>query len=594
MRPGFERLMVGRLLAGRYEVLEPIGRGGMSLVFRGLDTTLGREVAVKIVSLAQSPDQVLPNLRERFRREAASAARIQHPNVVGIFDYGTDPELELDFIIMELLTGRDLKEELRRNPVLPQPEALRILMDAARGIAAGHRAGIIHRDVKPANIFLAGVDEIEAVRILDFGIAKPLGDDPEHALTTIGHLPHSPAYASPEQIAGTTQLTATSDVYQLGLIGYELLAGQRPYNEHERTRVRAGEDVPLPRTPAWTAVSPALCDVIQTSLRLNPDERHPDAAAFIEALAAAQSDDGTAYHPGSAPLAASVAEDGPVFVAEDAPGGVPETDSTALVTGAAGVPVIAPSVAPPLVVHPVEGLEPAVVPAGRPARRFAVPGTPVMWIVPLLLLLAVAVWASRRGGPDAPAASAVAPDSGQLAALDGEFLKLQGAVGARAVAEAPPPQPAGDGAATPAGTPPGTPSSDTDVLARAKAEIEQNVRALNQAWVDGDVREHVKYYGSRVDYYNSRRLPRSGVYRDRRRDAERYESRAITTHSINVQFLEPDRARVLMDKEWVFGGDGQTRRGRGMQEYIFKRDEDDGKWYVVSEQLLTRNEENSR
>ncbi|MBW3656280.1 MAG: protein kinase [Gemmatimonadetes bacterium] len=579
MRPGFERLMVGRLLAGRYEVLEAIGRGGMSLVFRGLDTTLGREVAVKIVSLAESPDQVLPNLRERFRREAASAARIQHPNVVGIFDYGTDPELELDFIIMELLTGRDLKEELRRNPVLPQPEALRILMDAARGVAAGHRAGIIHRDVKPANIFLAGKDEIEAVRILDFGIAKPLGDDPEHALTTIGHLPHSPAYASPEQIVGTTQLTASSDVYQLGLIGYELLAGQRPYNEHERNRVRAGEEVPLPRTPAWTSVSPALCDVIQTALRLNPDERHPEAAAFIEALAAAQSDDGTAFHPGSSPPAA-----------EEAPGLVPAPAATALLSGAAGVPVIAPSVAPPGVGHPADGLEPGGVPASQPARRFAIPGTPVMWIVPLLLLLAVAVWASRRGGSDSPAVAAVAPDSGQLAALDGEFLKLQGAVGARAVAEAPPPQPAGDAPATT----PGTPASDADVLARAKAEIEANVRALNAAWVDGDVREHVRYYGSRVDYYNSRRLPRSGVYRDRRRDADRYDSRSITAHSINVQFLEPDRARVLMDKEWVFGGDGQTRRGRGMQEYIFKRDEDDGKWYVVSEQLLTRNEENSR
>lgn len=590
MRPGFERLMVGRLLAGRYEVLEPIGRGGMSLVFRGLDTTLGREVAVKIVSLAQSPDMVLPNLRERFRREAASAARIQHPNVVGIFDYGTDPELELDFIIMELLTGRDLKEELRRNPVLPQPEALRILMDAARGIAAGHRAGIIHRDVKPANIFLAGTDEIEAVRILDFGIAKPLGDDPEHALTTIGHLPHSPAYASPEQIVGTTQLTATSDVYQLGLIGYELLAGQRPYNEHERTRVRAGEEVPLPRTPAWTAVSPALADVIQTALRLNPEERHADAAAFIEALAAAQSDDGTAYHPGSAPLATSVSEDAPVLVGEDASVPVTETDATALASAAVGVPVIGQSVAPPPVAHAADGLEPAGVPVARPARRFAVPGTPVMWIVPLLLLLAVAVWASRRGGADAPAASAMAPDSGQLAALDGEFLKLQGAAGARAVAEAPPPQAGGDAPGAPAGTP----ASDADVLARAKVEIEQNVRALNQAWVDGEVREHVRYYGSRVDYYNSRRLPRSGVYRDRLRDAKRYESRVITAHSINVQFLEPDRARVLMDKEWVFGGDGQTRRGRGMQEYIVKRDEDDGKWYVVSEQLLTRNEENSR
>jgi hypothetical protein len=582
MRPGFERLMIGRTLAGRYEVLEPIGRGGMSLVFRGLDNTLGREVAVKIVSLAQSPDLVLPNLRERFRREAASAARIQHPNVVGIFDYGTDPELELDFIIMELLTGRDLKEELRRNPVLPRPEAIRILMDAARGVAAGHRAGIIHRDVKPANIFLAGKEEVEAVRILDFGIAKPVGDDPEHALTTIGHLPHSPAYASPEQVSGQSQLTAASDVYQLGLIGYELLAGRRPYDENERDRVRAGDEVPLARTEAWASVPGPLCEVITTSLRLNPDERYPDAVAFAEALAAAeQAEESTAYHPGSAPAVA-------------------DAGATALLVADAGVPIAPPPQpqAPepenrPLAVAHGHG-EPSVyeVAAPGPVRRtIAVPRTPVLWIVPLLLLLAVAVWASRRGGGDAhaPAASA-APDSGQLAALDGEFLKLQGAAGAQAVAAAPRPQ-----ANAPGTAPDDGPPSDAAVLERAKAEIEQNVRALNQAWVEGDVREHVKYYGSRVDYYNSRRLPRSGVYRDRRRDAQRYDSRTITPHSINVQFLEPDRARVLMDKEWIFGGDGgATRRGRGMQEYILKRDEDDGKWYVVSEQLLTRNEENTR
>ena len=229
MRRGFEGLMVGRTLAGRYEVVDAIARGGMSVVYRGLDRTLGREVGVKVVSLAAASDTALANFRERFRREAASAARIQHPNVVQIFDYGTDPELELDFIVMELLRGRDLKETLRERALLPHPEALRILADAARGVAAGHRAGIVHRDVKPANVFLMGDGAVvETVKILDFGIAKPLEDDPEHALTTIGSLPHSPAYASPEQLDVHQPLTASSDVYQLGLIGYELPGGAAP------------------------------------------------------------------------------------------------------------------------------------------------------------------------------------------------------------------------------------------------------------------------------------------------------------------------------------------------------------------------------
>ncbi|HEX2078155.1 MAG TPA: serine/threonine-protein kinase, partial [Longimicrobium sp.] len=212
MRRGFEGLMVGRTLAGRYEVVEALARGGMSVVFRGVDRTLGREVGVKVVSLAAASDQALGNFRERFRREAASAARIQHPNVVQIFDYGTDPELELDFIVMELLRGRDLKETLAAGP-LPREVALRVLAEAARGVAAGHRAGIVHRDVKPANVFLLGDGGIDGVKILDFGIAKPLEDDPEHALTTIGSLPHSPAYASPEQLDPGVPVTAASDVY---------------------------------------------------------------------------------------------------------------------------------------------------------------------------------------------------------------------------------------------------------------------------------------------------------------------------------------------------------------------------------------------
>lgn len=607
MRRGFEGLMVGRTLAGRYEVLEAIARGGMSVVFRGLDRTLGREVGVKVVSLAGASDTQLPNFRERFRREAASAARIQHPNVVQIFDYGTDPELELDFIVMELLAGRDLKETLRMGP-LPRPEALRILAEAARGVAAGHRVGIVHRDVKPANVFLVGHTDrdVDAVKILDFGIAKPMEDDPEHQLTTIGSLPHSPAYASPEQLDPSQPLSPASDVYQLGLIGFEMLAGQRPYDEEDRARVRGGQSVPLPTPDAWKAVPAHVSGVIERALRFRPEDRFPDAAAFVEALTTAREEDATAFHAASAAAAAPV----------------PDPDATELVSAQAGVPVIAPAApvireAPPVDVVPPDGIvPPAAVPVPAAPRRTVLPRTPVLWAVPLLLLLALAVWAARRGGgDDEPRVATTAPgdtagrDSASLARLDEEFVRLQGVVGAAAAANrpAPAPVPTADvpGTQTPAPSTPApgvrlpsaavppaaVPAADPRV--QAQAQIEAAVHDLNAAWVDGNISRHVGHYASRVDYYNSNNLSRAGVRRDRTRDLRRYEQRAIGIHSIQVQWLADGRARVLVDKSWTFGGDGRVRQGRGTQEYIFKQDDDDEKWYVVSEQLLTTNEARS-
>lgn len=562
MKPGFERLLVGRTLAGRYEVREAIGRGGMSLVFRATDRTLGRDVAVKVVALAAGPEP--ETLRARFRREAASAARIQHPNVVSIFDFGTDAELDLDFIVMELLRGRDLKEALHAGP-LPRPEALRVLMDAARGVAAGHRANIVHRDVKPANVFLVGDGQIEAVRVLDFGIAKPLGDDADHALTTIGQLPHSPAYATPEHLSADAPVTPASDVYQLGLVGYELLAGRRAFDEDARDRIRAGAIVPLPRTDAWDDTDPAIRDVIERALQIDPSARPADASAFAEALAEAQSSADARPVAGSASLP---------------PLPLPDPDATELLSATTGMPVIAPS----LPAAPESAVADGV-PVVRPGRVTARRRTPVLWIVPLVLVLAAAVWLARRGGTrDAAADESTVADTGGLAGMDEEFVRLQ-ASATRGTSAAP---------AT------GSPRADSatgatrSASAVAQAEIEEAVHALNRDWVNGDLRAHIRHYASRVDYYNSRRLPRSGVLRDRTREMRRYEDRRIGIHSIQVQFQEEDRARVLVDKEWIFRGDDGNREGRGIQEYVFKRDDDDGKWYVISEQLLTTNEARTR
>ncbi|MFL5382049.1 MAG: protein kinase domain-containing protein [Longimicrobiaceae bacterium] len=557
MRQPFERLLVGRKLAGRYELEEAIGAGGMSVVYRGTDRVLGRPVAVKVVALPADSDEARENLRERFRREAGSAARIaHHPNVVQVYDYGTDAELDLDFIVMELLRGRDLKEALRQGPV-PRAEALRILGDAARGLAAGHREGIVHRDVKPANVFLVGEDgQVEYVRILDFGIAKPMEPDEDSlTLTGIGQLPHSPAYASPEQLDPDAPVTPASDVYQLGLIGYELLAGARPYADAERQRIRAGEEVAPPETAAWAAVEPPLREVIARALRRDPAERYPDAGAFADALDAAD---------GAAPSDAAPSDDdddATVLLPAAAPLGA--TDALAAV----------PPGAPPVVPVPVEPVssEPLSLPSPAvPARHFrpAALGIPVV-----LVLLALAVWATRR--QPASRTAAVAADTGDVSALHDRFLRLQGEVAGGVP---------GSAAAESAAAAPDTASSVQEREAAQRqdaAAVQAEVIDLHAAWAAGDLDRVMRHYADRVDYFGVEGAPKSFVRRNIARTVEQYPRRTITIDGQATVFDRPDLARVLVTKEWDFGGGREHWTGSMRQELMLRLS--GGEWRIVSE-----------
>ena len=304
--PAEDRL-TNRVIAGRYEVGERIGYGGMSTVYRALDRSLGRTVAVKVIRYPQESEATRAHLRERFRREAANVARIPpHPNVVQVFDYGTDPELDVDFIVMEFVEGLDVKAALT-DGAFGIGDSVRILLGAARGLAAGHRVGIIHRDVKPGNVFLVGGRHFESVRILDFGIAKALAADPDDDLTRLTGVPHTPAYASPEQHAGSHLLNPASDVYQLGLVAYELFTGERAFDVHDRERIRKGEHVLLPERENWLDVPPALRTVVERAVRPYPSDRYPDARAFAEALAEAWGDDRTLFaSPAPADTTASI------------------------------------------------------------------------------------------------------------------------------------------------------------------------------------------------------------------------------------------------------------------------------------------------
>jgi len=520
MTTSFEGLLVGRTLADRYEIEEVIGRGGMSVVYRGVDRKLGRPVAIKVIALPDESSDGRLRLRERFRREAAAAARISHhPNVVQIYDYGTDAELGLDFLVMELLVGRTLKEALAGRPPTPR-EASRILLDAARGLSAGHRAGIVHRDVKPANVLLSGDGEIEAVRLLDFGIAKPLDAAPGDDLTRTGLYAYSPAYASPEQLRGERQVTPASDVYQLGLVGYEMLAGERPFDDAARARLMRGEPVPVPARGRWDTVPAELRRVVERALATDPAERYPDASKMAEALAAT-----AAAAPSVRPAA-----------------GPPEPEESAVEEPLLpGVPVALPGAAS----RPALSLE--------ELRRWKVP----LAIAAVLLLVLLGRAAFRGPSGEADPGSVAAASTLEPGARSGE----------------------------------GGGSDDDRVPEEVREKIGSAVAGINRTWVEGELREHLSYYASRVDYYNSRRLSRAGIRRDRLRDIRRYPRREVSVHDVRYERLEPDRVRVLARKSWRHdhperGG----RSGTGVQEYVFKRDEDDGKWYVVSEQFLERTE----
>jgi hypothetical protein len=282
---GLEGLLAGRVLGNRYRIEEVIGRGGMGAVYRATDERLGRRVAVKVITVAGGLDaEARERVRVRFHREARAAAGLpHHPNVVPVYDYGTDETLGLDYLVMELLQGEDLATRLARSGAPPLSTSLWILREAARGVAVGHRVGLVHRDVKPGNLFLAdaGHGEVQ-VRVLDFGIAKLITEeDTQGALTHDGRAPLSPAFASPEQLRGLGRLSPAADVFSLGTIGFQLLTGARPFDESDRNRFSIGMGVPVPSLRQHNPAIPESVEaIIQRALAYEPTERPADATEF--------------------------------------------------------------------------------------------------------------------------------------------------------------------------------------------------------------------------------------------------------------------------------------------------------------------------
>lgn len=331
---------IGSILGGRYRLVELLGEGGMATIYRARDNQLERDVAVKVLRPEYGRD---PDFVARFRLEAQAAASLNHPGIVGVHDFGTDPAGP--FIVMELVDGEDLASIVRRSGALSPRQAARMTAQVARALAAAHTGGLIHRDVKPGNVM---VDRTGRARVTDFGISRAVA---EAALTLPGITLGSVHYFSPEQARGELA-TEASDIYSLGIVLYELLTGRRPWEGDSAAAIataRLTGAIPSVST-VRAGVPPILEAIDRKALAPDPADRFRSATEFAEALERFVADDG------AAPVA-----------------GGPAAGVGAAATAASS----APSVAPPAAVDAARTVASAVA---RPSAAARVPYAPDAYV----------------------------------------------------------------------------------------------------------------------------------------------------------------------------------------------------------------------
>jgi len=260
---------------GKYRILSKIGQGAMGEVHRALDPVLKRQVAIKTLSSLHAIDD---DLVHRFQREAQSAAGLNHPNIITVYDFGE--ERGVFYLVMELLDGSDLKDLLVRRAITELPAQLDIMEQVAEGLAFAHRHGVIHRDLKPANLRVLPSGR---VKIMDFGLARMQTSEMTRTGTVLG----TPNYMAPEQVRGERADTR-SDVFSLGAVFYELVSGRKAFHAESLHGIlfKVLEEQPIPVLQAAATLPSALAALIERSLQKNPEDRFQDAGEMRAAVRA--------------------------------------------------------------------------------------------------------------------------------------------------------------------------------------------------------------------------------------------------------------------------------------------------------------------
>lgn len=415
--------VVGTVVAGRFEVLRVLGKGGMGTVYEARQVAMNRRVALKLIH----PHVVLSQAGvERFEREMQATARIRHPNTIQVYDYGQTEDGRL-YLAMELLEGRTLAEVIRDEGPLAFERVVHIGTQVARALHAAQSEGIVHRDLKPDNIMLSDrYGERDQLKVLDFGIAHFL-DSSDAQLTTDGAIIGTPAYMAPEQATGVA-VDARTDLYALGVVLYEMVTGGAPFRAPTTVSVLVMHVQVPPRPPSELVEVPeALEALILDLLAKSPADRPPSAAAVIERLRAMAPEAAGGTGPRRAPPDSSGSSE-PVVVAASA---------DRAPASAARPP--APGAAP-------KAAASAVAPAA-PSASDAVSSGRGVWVAMALIvggvlvvasLIGGVVWWALGGGPIADSSGAITQKSGDATARPATDAEAIAPPAADAEAAAPP------------------------------------------------------------------------------------------------------------------------------------------------------------
>ena len=289
-------LAPGTRIDDRYEIIDILGSGGMGQVYRARRLKLGDEVAIKVMQTAQVAP---PEARERFRRESRACAQLRHPNIVGILDFDVDAANQ-PFMVMELLSGPSLREEIELESPMPPARVAAILGPVAAALQLAHDRGITHRDLKPANIVVHRYESGERVyKVIDFGLAAMKAASDETRLTDPAFFVGTVAYAAPEQMRGE-DVTAATDVYALGMIAYEMLTGTRPFDAGNRVTLINQMLTVRPANPATrlAGLSETIDRAVMRAIDKNPADRWQSVTDFVDALREAAGDADVDAAPG--------------------------------------------------------------------------------------------------------------------------------------------------------------------------------------------------------------------------------------------------------------------------------------------------------